>query len=135
MKNSITRCATIITLIFGISLTTFGTVFQSGYIVYNKTSSTQISFAYHLITNAADSNLLASDFTSTIKCDATGIPITISNIQKTISSKSNYNCQGLVYHWNYTFEVSVDLSNSKYASLASCCNLIVDLQVLQGKVE
>ena len=107
--------------VFGFALTTY-----SGSISINKKSQTLIDIEYQFVLDQTDSIFSSDSFQSYIQCSGTSAKAELTNFIEAENYKQFLNCSKTLYNWVVIYKKSIDLSQTEFSALASCCNLRID---------
>lgn len=118
--------STILIILICFSFLSNATTTYSGAIKTSKTNSDLINVEYTFIIDYEDSTFNANSFSSNISCDVTGNSVTLDNILFFSEEKIYANCARTSFKRKVLYFTSVDLTDAKYSSINSCCNLKID---------
>jgi len=102
---------------------------HSAYITQERISDFEIKANFFLLVSKSDSNFKNSDFTANISCPATGKVIEITGLNQIDKKSKPVSCSESDNVWQFHFQKTVNLDDSKFLSLKNCFNLRLDLQV------
>lgn len=103
------------------AITTF-----SGTIDIHKTNLTQLEVDYTFVLDKTDTVFSADSFSSTISCSGTSASIMLANLVEISRNKLFFGCAVTEYKWEVIYRTSIDLTDARFSTLVSCCNLQID---------
>ena len=101
---------------------------HSAYITQERISDFEIKANFFLLVSKSDSNFKSSDFTANISCPSSGKVIEITGLNQIDKKAKPITCSDSDNVWQFHFQKTVNLNDSKFLSLKNCSNLRLDLQ-------